>query len=93
MSLPLKRESRIASGPEGKNWIPDQVRNDKMHKVIYETLHYLEEKAINQDSKVPEIESRRSLRQPSGRIGRSIQSDRFLSLKRQVPSLDPHRYG
>jgi hypothetical protein len=30
---------QIASGPEGKDWIPDQVRNDKMRKVIYETLH------------------------------------------------------
>jgi hypothetical protein len=67
---PVKTGIQIASGPEGKNWIPDQVRNDKMRKVIYETLYYLEEKAINQDSKVPEIESRRSRLQPSGRIGR-----------------------
>ena len=35
----LQRESRLPPGPEGKDWIPDQVRNDKMRKVIYETRH------------------------------------------------------
>ena len=32
--------SGVEPGPEGKNWIPDQVRNDKMCEVIYETLPY-----------------------------------------------------
>ncbi len=37
--IPAKAGIQIASGLEGKDWIPDQVRNDKMRKVIYETLH------------------------------------------------------
>jgi hypothetical protein len=36
--IPAKAGIQIASGPEGKDWIPDQVRNDKMRKVIYEPL-------------------------------------------------------
>jgi hypothetical protein len=39
---------QIASGPEGKHWIPDQVRNDKMCKVFSEKVHKLLLKVLRQ---------------------------------------------
>ena len=40
MSFPprIKYGVNSSGNPDWKNWIPDQVRNDKMRKVIYVTL-------------------------------------------------------